>query len=271
MTQDQDAKAGQDKKQAAKIKRAGYSCITLFVVFVIVLLSFGKTPLTRTTSEEATRVDFDLISCLGIGVGIYAVFFLLLSCRTVLRLPGAKKVLGLIGGFGLIAHSLVAVLTPLLYGAGGAAVGTAGNTPFAREGPEQWRIDGQVYRVESTYYLRLPDGLQYTIEYPWRFRPSEEAMNDDRALETAFPLMKHAYENGLYKRVSTIKIGQGELKPSRIGVTLFQRRGKKVRGYRVALTLAQIKKRIKPGSASTSRAPRTKESGRSSARPAGTQ
>lgn len=261
MTQDQHAQTSQDEKQSAKIKRAGYSCITLFVVFVIVLLSFGKAPLTRTAGEGGSRVNFNLISCLGIGVGVYAVFFLLLNFQTLLRLPAAKKVLGLIGTFGLIAHSLVAVLMPLSHGGGGTAVGTAGNAPLAREGPQQWRIDGQVYRVESTYYLRLPEGLQYTIEYPWQFRSADGPMDDRRALQIAFPLMKHAYEKGLYKRASIAKLGKGKMKPSRIGATLFQRRGEKVRGYRVALSLAEIQKRIEQGSASTSTAPATEPFG----------
>ena len=38
-------------------------------------------------------------------------------------------------------------------------------TPIARSGSESWTIAGKHYSVVSTYYLALPEGFQFTIEY----------------------------------------------------------------------------------------------------------
>ncbi|MCK4627285.1 MAG: hypothetical protein KAV00_18370 [Phycisphaerae bacterium] len=238
--------------QARVIKRAGQSCITLFVVFVIALFAFGKTPLNRVTGEESSRINFNVISCLGIALGFYALFFIPIRLRTILKLTTAKKVLGLIGGAGLIAHSIIAI--SLSYSAPQAAV-TIGYSPMAQSGSEQWQIDGKEYRIESTYYLALPEGLQYTItiEYPWKFEGPEVPMNDERALEIVFPLMKHAYEKGFYKRANISKAGQGALSPSRIGVAIIKVGEQTLSGYRVALSLDEIKRRIEQENPSASK------------------
>lgn len=251
--QTSNERAAVDRREASRIRRAGRTCITLFVVFLISVLSFGKAPFHTVTGTEGSRVNFDLISCLGVAMGIFAFIFLLLSFKRILRLSTARKVLGLIGGFGLIAHTILALFLPLSYGAGAAQpVGTAGNQPFAQSGSEEWVIDGKTYCISSTYYLRLPEGFQFTIEYPYRFVQADTHMNDERALEIVFPMMKHAYRSNLYKRTSVTKLGQGQLVPSRIGVVLFERRGGSSRGYRVALSLDQIRERIEqdvpPGS-----------------------
>jgi len=239
-----------DFRKASKTARVGQTCITLFVMFVISLLAFGKAPLARIVGTKGSRLNFDLISCLGVAGGALALIFLLTGFKKVLRLPTAKKVLGLIGAVGLIAHAALALFSPLSYGAGTPqAVGTAGHQPLAQHGPEQWIIDGKTCKIASTYYLRLPAGLQYTIQYAHRFTPAETKMNDARALETAWPLIKHAYAHGLYKRASITKVGQGAMSPSRIGVTLFERQGDKTRGYGVALDFDQIKERIERESA----------------------
>ncbi len=242
----------EDKKQARVIKRAGENCIVLFVVFVIVLFAFGKSPVNRITSDGGGGVNYNMISCIGIALGLYALFFIPIRLITILELTTAKKVLGLIGGIGLITHSVIAVAMPLSYGVP-QAVGTGGNQPMAQSGQEQWQIDGKEYHIESTYLLRLPEGLQYTIEYPWKVKVPIVEMNDERALEIVFPLMKHAYEKGFYKRMRISKLGKGNMAISRIGVTLFERRGKEVGGYKVALSLDEIKSRIEQGEPSTQR------------------
>jgi hypothetical protein len=123
--------------------------------------------------------------------------------------------------------------------------GTGGHHVLAKEGPENWKIGGQWYRISSSYYLRLPVGLQFTLEYPHKFDSAAAPMNDERALEIVFPLMRHAYEKGLYKRSSISKLGEGQLEPTRIGVVLWEGQGKVVRGYRVGLSLDQVKERIR--------------------------
>jgi len=105
-------------------------------------------------------------------------------------------------------------------------------------------VDGKTWDIAATYYLRLPQGLQFTIEYPYRFNGAAERMNDEGALAIVFPLMKHAYTKGLYRRGAILKVGEGRLTPSRIGVTLFEKVNGNVHGYRVGLSLAQIRERI---------------------------
>ncbi len=253
--QDQGVQTAEDRKEALKTKRSGRICIALFVAFLIVLLSFGRAPLRRVAGDDGSRIDFNLISLLGVGIGVFAVFYLPISFRRILRVSTARKVLGLIGGFGLVVHVLLVLLVSGSGGLGGGGpVATGGRPSMGRSGAEEWVIDGEKYRIAATYSLVLPEGLQYTIEYPYRFRPSDGQMNDRRALEIVFPLMKHAYEQGLYKRVSVAKLGKGKLNPSRIGVALFQKQGSYVGGYRVGLSLADIKKRIE-ANPTTSTAP----------------
>ncbi|MDY6913749.1 MAG: hypothetical protein SVT52_04750 [Planctomycetota bacterium] len=242
MDQSSNEVAVLNKKKARFIKNAGQNCIVMFVLFVVSLLSFGRCPAIWTKGDGGSSFNLNILSTIGVAGGLYALIFIPLRLRTILKLPTAKKVLGLTGGIGLIAHSVIAILIPLSSGSG--AVGTAGNVPLARSGVEQWQIDGQVYNVETTYYLRLPEGLQYTVQYPWRFQDSQGPMNDERALKVAFPLMKYAYEKGLYKRFKITKVGQGTITPSRIGVVLFERKGSQTRGYRVALSISGIEKRI---------------------------
>ena len=240
-------------KELLKAKRAGQTCITLFVVFLVSLLSFGKAPLARVVGTDGSRANLDLLSCLGIVAGVCALLFLLTRLPRVLRLSTARKVLGLIGCVGLIVHASLALFMPLSYGASLAqGVGTAGQQPLAASGPEEWVIDGKTYKISSTYYLRVGGELQYTIEYPYQFGLADTNMNDERALAIVVPLMKHAYAQGLYKRTSVTKLGQGEMTPSRIGVTLFEKGEGETKGYRVALTLDQIKNRIGQASARNS-------------------
>lgn len=243
-----DEQAAADLKGMLKIRRVGQTCITMFVVFVISLLAFGKDPLGSMAYKGS------LVSCLGVVMGFFALIFLLANLKSVLRLPATKKALGLIGCTGLIVHTVIALFMPLSYGAGAApAVGTAGMHPLAQSGAEEWVVNGKTYKIASTYFLQLPEGFQYTIEYPYEFNLADANMNDDRALAVALPVMKHAYTNGLYKRMTVGKFGEGALVPSRIGVVLFQKDGQRVRGYRVGLSLDQIKKLIdqQPASAAT--------------------
>ncbi len=54
-----------EKKTALKAKRTGQTCITLFVVFVIVLLAFGKQPFVKVDGPKGFAINYDFISCLG--------------------------------------------------------------------------------------------------------------------------------------------------------------------------------------------------------------
>jgi hypothetical protein len=240
--------AAVDNKEARKAKRAGQTCITFFVVFVISLLSFGKRPIETVSGTSGSGGNLNLISTLGIVMGVFALIFLLAGFKRILRLATTKKVLGLIGCFGLIVHTLLALVSPLSYGAV-APVGTAGFHPIAQSGSEEWVEDGKTYKIASTYFLQLPQGFQFTINYPYPFTQADANMDDNRALAIVFPIIKHAYTSGLYTRYTVAKLGEGPLVPTRIGVVLYEEAGQGARGHRIGLSLDQIKKMIEQESA----------------------
>jgi hypothetical protein len=121
--------------------------------------------------------------------------------------------------------------------------------PIAQGGPEQWNVDGKTYRIKSTAYIHMPNkALQYTIE--WLCDDCTQALEgitDDKAFDLAFPLMKHAYEKGLYRRSQIRKVGAGEEVPSLIGVAITQQDGIRESGYRVSRSLVQIAARLDGG------------------------
>jgi len=375
----------QQRTEPRGARVAGYSATAIFVVFLITLLGFGRRPVTRTPGDGAGSVQIDLISCLGVAVGAYAVIFLALNLRKIFGLPLWKKAIGLIGVAGLTVHVVLALLVPsllsgepllvqahrgramwrqgtqvwktsvwsykirstyhligdeglryaieyawpldvplseaspeqlkavtlplmicaygrsewqargvtvsgerrtthfevVLYEAQGGGfhcrnvsrgveeirrcgqaqaaaqsaaaagplprpVGTGGNTPWAPKGPEQWRIDGKTCDIETTYYLGVPKGLQFTVQCSYEFGPHGPGKIDAPAkVELAFPLMKHAFENGLYDwAVITDRASGVAMIPQRIGVVLYERRDGKVTGVRVGLSLQEIRDRI---------------------------
>jgi hypothetical protein len=122
---------------------------------------------------------------------------------------------------------------------------------MAVQGPEVWTIDAQQYKIDATYYLTLPEGLQYTIDYelPTSVKLPHEA---EAALAIAFPLIRYAYEHQLHQRTNISKSGSGEVGASRIGVALYHVEGVHRRGYAAALSLDQIRQRIASGGAKSS-------------------
>jgi hypothetical protein len=121
------------------------------------------------------------------------------------------------------------------HGGGGSSV-----APMAVLGPQAWTIDGKQWQIESTYYLALAEGLQFTIETPVETVPGLEVV----ALDQAWPLIRHAYVQQLYLRSKIHKVGAGDLSATRIGVSLFHRDGVTTRGMRVAMSSDQIHERI---------------------------
>ena len=121
---------------------------------------------------------------------------------------------------------------------------TAGHNPMAQSGPEVWQIGERKYEISSTYYLALPEGLQFTIDYPYTFSTSPSELTEEQALQAAMPLMRYAYETGVYNRSRISKLGAGRQEPTRIGVALIERKGAAQRGKRVALDIDAIEARI---------------------------
>lgn len=123
---------------------------------------------------------------------------------------------------------------------------TGGYSRIVPQGQETWTINGRPYAVAATYYLPLPEGLQYTIDY--QLPPSLDVPHDDtNALAIAFPLIAYAYESGLYRRSSISKAGTGSMAPTRIGVALYRMEGPARQGYATALTLDQVRHRLASG------------------------
>jgi hypothetical protein len=116
---------------------------------------------------------------------------------------------------------------------------TGGQSPIALQGPTIWSINGKQYHVSATYYLALPEGLQYTIDY--ELPPSVPLPHErEAALAIALPLMQYAVHSGLYKRTAVTKRGSGAVAPSRVGITLFRQEGIRLRRYGVALSVDEI-------------------------------
>ena len=239
-----------DHVEASKIKRAMHNCIAMFIVFMISLFAFGKAPYQKIPTSDGYHFNFDPISCIAIAVGVFGLIVVLVGFRRILRRRSPMNVLGLLGCAGLTVHTILALFAPLSYGASPSpAVDAGGNPLFDRRGSERWGVNGTIYNVASTYYVRVDKEFQFTIEYPHKFGDSLKDKNTERALKIAFPLIEHAYKNDLHNRTSTVKLGEGTLVPSRIGVALFENVGQKTRGYKVALSLEQIKKRFAQQSA----------------------
>jgi len=138
----------------------------------------------------------------------------------------------------LVLSTLLACRCESSPGAGGGAA------PMARGGATTWNIDGKDYAVQDTYFLVLPEGLQFTIEYevPPGIDPTQ--LTDEQAYEVAFPLMKHAYDERLYQRTAVNRVGSGKQDVRRIGVALFVRgMAGSSRGHRVVRSLEDIARR----------------------------
>jgi hypothetical protein len=122
-------------------------------------------------------------------------------------------------------------------------VASVGFNTMAQQGLETWAIDGTSSRIDATYYLALPQGLQYTIEVPVESVPESESA----ALEMAWPYMRYAYEHKLYLRTHIARDGS-DVEATRIGVALVKHIGIENRGNRVAMSITDIQARINNGS-----------------------
>lgn len=121
---------------------------------------------------------------------------------------------------------------------------TSNLSAMAVSGAEKWTIDGHDYKIESTYYLALPEGLQYTVNYLCDC-PELTPFNDSSALRIASPILRHAVSAGLYNRASVSKLGEGAIEVQRVGVAIiYDSVGITHRGYRIAQSIADIQEAI---------------------------
>lgn len=222
------------------LRRVGQSCITVFVVFLLTLFAFGAAPVTRSSSESGWGMNADGLSCLGILMGAYSLLFLLPRIRLVLKTPATTRAMGLGGALGLIAHSVIALAALFPTGANSSP-------PVATDlsGPEQWSVDGKQYQINRTYLLPVDGTLQYTIEHPRAFGVLESNMTRTRVLDIVFPLVEHAYTNDLHKHMSVHKLGGGKMAVAQFCVIVGQNFSGEFKGYRILLSLDEIRARIK--------------------------
>jgi hypothetical protein len=227
---------GDEQKRLRRIKRAGQNGILAFVVLVIVLLAFGKSPVDKMDGPQGYRLNFNFISCLGILVGVFTTIDMLTHLRAMWQLSKVKKTLGLIGVAGLAAHTVIALCCPLSGGnRTGTLVGWEGFSPIMLSGEREWVIDDQPYHIQSTYFVHLPEGWPFTIECPVERVPTDA----QDAYRIPFPLIKYAYINDLYSKLH--KVGAGNLAVDRIGVVLFTKNKRTAKFY---MTVDQVKKRV---------------------------
>ena len=112
--------------------------------------------------------------------------------------------------------------------------------PMAKSGPYTITVDGVERRIDDSYYLALPDGLQFTMDVTVSSVPPDKAA----ALTIAWPYMRDAYLKETYLRSSITKAGSGPTPPVGIGVALVVREGIKMSGYRIGLKLTEIQARL---------------------------
>lgn len=104
------APATADVPDQRRLRRAGQTALTLFVVFVVSLLAFGQPAMVRTATPTGYALNFNLLSTAGVIGGILAPIYLLTSLRHIRRLRIERKVFALVGSLGLIAHTILALI-----------------------------------------------------------------------------------------------------------------------------------------------------------------
>ena len=122
-------------------------------------------------------------------------------------------------------------------------------SPFpqiAQTGRETWNIAGKEYQIESTYIIIFKNGVQYTINYVCDENIDIDSLNKDKALEIAFPIIRYAYDNDLYKKKHVKQNGK-DIKVDAIGVAIMKQKSEakglvtKSHMYKVSLSLGEIK------------------------------
>jgi len=90
------------RSQAKIMSNAKQNSIAMFVIFLLWLLGLSSQiiGILRGRSEAS---DVNCFASVGMLGGIYAAIYLPLRWKTLMRLPQHFRVMGLVGGFGLIA------------------------------------------------------------------------------------------------------------------------------------------------------------------------
>ena len=117
-----------------------------------------------------------------------------------------------------------------------------GDAPLAvrRTGPESWNIDGANYRIDGTYFVeRLGQRLEYRIDY---ISDDPDILKlPDRGAAVLLRLMKYAYQNRLFERLTPPSGRLGDpLEISLIGVAMAVQTSDGPRTFRDFRSLEEI-------------------------------
>jgi hypothetical protein len=93
-----------DEAQRPGGRRMAFVCVVMFVLLVLALPRLGRAAVLRTWAWQGGEVLVDLLSLLALVGGLFAAVYLPVRLQRILRLPPTPKVLGLVGGGGLIVH-----------------------------------------------------------------------------------------------------------------------------------------------------------------------
>lgn len=150
------------------------------------------------------------------------------------------------GGVGFVALWLGVLFSPLAGCYADCGSGASyGGVPINMRGAETWMIDGQSVAVVSTYYLPTPKGMQFTIRAVWDRQPAgTDKATTEQAPTVAWSIMRHAYENGLHRRMQIKKVGSGEASASLIGVELVADPSGRATEFRAAEALDRVAARL---------------------------
>jgi hypothetical protein len=104
-----------------------------------------------------------------------------------------------------------------------------------RHGPAQWTIDGHVFDVEATYWMKQQSGeLIFEVDYLC-VACEPQQMTEEQAYTAALPVLKYAVEHGLHEA--------GHPGVSRIAAVIIQRDGPVTKHYGLVRTVDQIRGR----------------------------
>ena len=225
-------------------KRVGQICTTLFSLALVYTVFMGQ-GLFIASEPDGYKINF--VSAFGILLAFYCIFFVIRDYRAIRKLSWFKMLIGFIGITGFLTHSVLALFAPKqlleVSAAGRVFSGPVSFAPIAATGAERWTIEGRSYNIKSSYFLVLPEGVQYTVTY--QLPPAQlEGLEREQADQLAFPIMVHIVENELHLRTWIKAVAGEEVNPERIGITFLYPQGQGATGYRYGLSIAEIEKRI---------------------------
>jgi hypothetical protein len=227
-----------DKKKVRRVETIG---LIAFVSFVVVVHAFGRAPVAYENGPLGLLALWNWPSLIGIIAAFLSAVLLLPRLRTIWTLPAITRALTLIALLGLVLHAAVAL--PRAGTPASAVQMTTDPEGFERllpKGGESWVVAGKTYRIASSCFLKLPQGLQYNI-YVQHELPTSDSPPMEDILAIARPFILYAYNQGEYQRGSAAQAGGEPLVPTGITVSLFEWHRGKMRMFRAGMDMEQIR------------------------------